>query len=48
MLQCGGEVVIRMSEGVEQVIIGPLGKWTIAGGGTVFIDEPYIYSRLAE
>ena len=41
-------MVIRMSEDVKQVTIGPLIRGTIAEGSVVYTDEYDIYARLSE
>ena len=48
MLRCGGEVVIRLLENVQQATIGPLIEQTIAKGTLIHTDEYDIDSRLVE
>jgi transposase len=46
MIQRGDEVVIRMLEAVQTIMIEPLIKATIASGSLVYTDEYGIYNAL--
>lgn len=48
MIQRGGEVVIRMLENVQQRMIEPLIRATIALGSMVYTDEYAIYKPLQD
>ena len=48
MLQCGGAVVIRMLENIQQATIYPFIQRFITPGTRVRTDEYLIYSRLPE
>ena len=44
MIERGGAVVIRLLENVQQAIIEPIIKATIATGSVIYTDEYGIYS----